>query len=189
MRTAVSAVLDTQQCVPQNWLGHTLCSHPAYCTTLIEQCVITMKGYYIQWLGNLNNYILNWRQESYIYSCGQNRRWWSLIDTCLTPKYNYNWSVAPQGLLSSSCSKWADYTYNRQWAKPWIDKASIVEREMSRESHNSNTCEDINLIILVDMQSLDPLLFAVFLPNSSTHSLKRRFIYLVGEVDIGSMLH
>ena len=29
----------------------------------------------------------------------------------------------------------------------------------------------------------------VFLPNSSTHSMEWRFIYLVGKVDIGSMLY
>ena len=39
-----TAVLDTHQCGPQNWLGHMLCSQPACCTTLIEHCVITMKG-------------------------------------------------------------------------------------------------------------------------------------------------
>ena len=44
MRTALTAALDTQKCDSQHWLGHMLSSHPAYCMTLIEQCVITMKG-------------------------------------------------------------------------------------------------------------------------------------------------
>ena len=39
-----TAALDTHQCGPQHWLGHMLCSQPACCTTLIEHCVITMKG-------------------------------------------------------------------------------------------------------------------------------------------------
>ena len=37
MRTALSAVLDKRECDPQNWLSHTLCSHPVYRTTVIEQ--------------------------------------------------------------------------------------------------------------------------------------------------------
>ena len=58
-----TAVLDTHQCDPQHWLGHTLCSHPAYCTTLIQHCVITMKGTVT------GQY--NWNHGVY-YSNGQN---------------------------------------------------------------------------------------------------------------------
>ena len=47
MRTALTAVLDTHQCDPQHWLGHMLSSHPAYCTTVIEQCVITVRVHVI----------------------------------------------------------------------------------------------------------------------------------------------
>ena len=39
-----TAALDTHQCDPQHWLGHMLCTQPACCTTVIEHCVITMKG-------------------------------------------------------------------------------------------------------------------------------------------------
>ena len=37
MRAILWAVLDTHHCDPQNWLCHTLCSHPACCMTWIEQ--------------------------------------------------------------------------------------------------------------------------------------------------------
>ena len=53
MKTALTAVLDTQQCDPQHWLGHMLYSHPAYCMTLI-----IMKGTVI------GEYIFYWSQES-----------------------------------------------------------------------------------------------------------------------------
>ena len=43
MRTALSAVLDKRECDLQNWLSHTLCSHPVYCTTVIEQLVIVIE--------------------------------------------------------------------------------------------------------------------------------------------------
>ena len=63
MRTAVSVVLDTHWCDLQHWPSQMLCSQPAYCTTLIEQCVITMKGTVIRQF----NLELD-------YSCGQNRQ-------------------------------------------------------------------------------------------------------------------
>ena len=67
----MSAVLDTHQCDPQNWLGHTLYSQPAYCTTLIEQCVLTMKGTVIGY--NVNNYNLTGVRK--VKLCiGHNRR-------------------------------------------------------------------------------------------------------------------
>ena len=68
MRTALTAVLDTQQCDPEHWLGHMLSSHPAYCMTLIEQCVITMKGTVIG-----QPTILYWSQETLYYRYGQIR--------------------------------------------------------------------------------------------------------------------
>ena len=70
MRTGVSAVPGTHRCDPQHWLGQMLYSQPAYCTTLIEQCVITMKGTVIGPFKQL----LYWSQESIYYNCGQNRQ-------------------------------------------------------------------------------------------------------------------
>ena len=69
----MSAVLDTHQCDPQHWLGHTLYSHPAYCITLIEQCVITMKGTVI---GQFKYLVLESGKLKFaLQLCGQNKQW------------------------------------------------------------------------------------------------------------------
>ena len=56
----------------------------------------------------------------------------------------------------------------------------VIQKENCRESHSSNTFEDLNLIVFVDMQDMQFLGMLLYCTQFE--------IYLVSEVDIGSMV-
>ena len=47
----------------------------------------------------------------------------------------------------------------------------VIQKENCRESHNSNTFEDLNLIVFVDMQDMQFLGMLLY-SNSTAHNLK-----------------
>ena len=109
------------------------------------------------------------------------------LGTRLTPEYNYKkdttdqslptWLAPPVAILTLYTRASWFYTlimfkmsWSQGWAKPWeIDKVGDAEREMSGESRNSNTCEDLDLTVLVDMQLLGTLLLSL---QTLLHTMK-----------------